>query len=78
MCYNFFDYVFDYVLRIGDFQVIIDRNLNIRNMSSVPMLKLIIFYKKGLVIIYKMCLKRLIWPLVIVKETLYVLVHGNE
>ena len=32
-------------------------------MSNVTMLKLIIFYKKGLVVIYKTFLKRLILPL---------------
>ena len=41
-------------------QVII---VNIRKMSSVTMLQHLIFYKKGLVIIYKSCFKRLILSL---------------
>ena len=36
-------------------QVIIGQNLNIRNISSVTMLKHIIIYKNGLVIMYIRC-----------------------
>ena len=43
--------------------VIIGVKQNIRNMNSITMLKHIIFYKKGLVIVYKRCLKHLILPL---------------
>ena len=45
--------------------VIIGLKSNTRNMSCVTMLKHIMFYTKGLVIIYKKCLKRLILPLLI-------------
>ena len=44
-------------------KVIIGLKFNIRNMSRVTMLKYIIFYKKGLVIMYKSCLNRLILSL---------------
>ena len=42
------------------FSVIICLKLNIRDVSSGKMLKHIIFYKKGLMIIFKLCFKRLI------------------